>query len=50
VGIANSSADATENGVDLSACDQASAVISNVKQTSPTPPSITRTRYTIAIA
>jgi hypothetical protein len=50
VGTATSSADASRPGVDLSACDEASAVISNVKLTGPTPGSITRTDYTMAIA
>lgn len=34
---------------DASLCDAASAVISNVKQTSPTPKRITRTRYDISV-
>jgi hypothetical protein len=46
VGTATSSADATAT-VDTSTCGAATAVISNVKQTSPTPNSITRTDYTI---
>jgi hypothetical protein len=50
VGTATSSVDAALAGVDLSGCDEASAVISNVKLTDPTPRSITRTDYTIAIA
>ena len=49
-GTATRSADAALAGADLSACDEASAVISNVKLTDPTPRSITRTDYTIAIA
>jgi hypothetical protein len=49
VGKATRSADATAT-VDLDACDQASAVISNVKQTGPTPKSVTKTGYTITIA
>jgi len=50
VGTATRSADATVAGIDLSACDEASTVISNVKLTDPTPRSITRTDYTIEIA
>jgi hypothetical protein len=49
VGTATRSADAVLDGVDLSACDEASAVISNVTLTDPTPRSITRTDYTIEI-
>ena len=49
VGTATRTRDAALAGVDLSACDEASAVISNVKLTDPTPRSITRTDYTIAI-
>jgi len=47
VGTATKSGDAAASGLDLSACDAASAVISNVKLTAATPSSITRTRYTI---
>jgi hypothetical protein len=49
VGTATSSADASTT-VDLTTCDAATAVISNVKQTSPTPTKITRTDYTISTA
>jgi hypothetical protein len=50
LGSATRSTDATLAGVDLSGCDEASAVISNVKLTDPTPRTVTRTDYTIAIA
>ena len=49
VGTATRSDDAVRS-VDTSACDEASAVISNVKQTSPTPTSITRTDYSVSVA
>lgn len=49
-GTATSGDDATLGAIDLSGCDDASAVVSNVKVTDPTPSSITRTDYTIAIA
>jgi len=49
VGTATSSADAAAT-VDTGSCDEATAVISNVKQTSPSPRSITRTDYTIQTA
>lgn len=49
VGTATSTSDASAT-VDPSTCDAATAVISNVKQTSPTPNSITRTDYTISTA
>ena len=50
VGTATRSDAAVASGLELSGCDAASAVISNVKQTGATPSSITRTDYTIAIA
>ena len=46
VGTATSSTDASAT-LNAGACNEATAVISNVKQTSPTPNSITRTGYTI---
>ena len=46
VGKATLANDASAS-VDTSACDQASAVISNVKMTSPSPKAITKTTYTI---
>ena len=46
IGTATSSTDANAT-VDTGACGEATAVISNVKQTSPTPKAITRTDYTI---
>jgi len=49
VGTATASANAAAT-VDTSSCDDATAVISNVKQTSPSPRSITRTDYTIQTA
>ena len=48
-GTATRTGDAFEPDVAVSGCDEASAVISNVKQTSPTPTSVTRTDYTISI-
>jgi hypothetical protein len=36
--------------VDLSSCDEASLVVSNVKQTSPSPRRLTKTRFTVAVA
>jgi hypothetical protein len=48
-GTATRANDAVEPNVDVSGCDEASAVISNVKQTSPTPRSVTRTDYRISI-
>jgi hypothetical protein len=50
IGTATRSDDAARSGLDLSGCDAASAVISNVKMTAATPSSITRTDYTIATA
>lgn len=47
VGTATSSTDANAT-INTSTCDAATAVISNVKQTSPTPNSITKTDYTIS--
>jgi hypothetical protein len=49
VGTATSSGDATMSGYDPSGCADATAVISNVRQTAPTPRSITRTGYTISV-
>ena len=49
IGTATSSTDANAT-VDTGACGEATAVISNVKQTSPTPKAITRTDYTIQTA
>lgn len=49
-GTATRTNDAAAAGVDLSTCDEASAVISNVKVTDSTPKSVTRTDYTIKIA
>ena len=49
VGTATSSADASAT-VDTSTCNAATAVISNVKQTSPTPQQVTKTDYTISTA
>ncbi len=49
VGTATSSGNAIAT-VNTAQCDEASAVISNVKQTSPTPSSITQTDYRISIA
>ena len=46
-GTATPSGDAAASNLDLSGCDAASAVISNVKLTAATPSSITRTDYTI---
>ncbi|HET6713659.1 MAG TPA: hypothetical protein VFI59_08115 [Actinomycetota bacterium] len=48
IGTATRSDAAARSGLDLSGCDAASAVISNVKMTAATPTSITRTDYTIA--
>ena len=46
-GTATPSGDAAASNLNLSGCDAASAVISNVKLTAATPSSITRTDYTI---
>lgn len=48
VGTATSSGDAGVTGFDPSACSEVSAVISNVRQTAPSPRSVTRSRYTIS--
>jgi hypothetical protein len=50
VGTATSDADVVLNNQDLTLCDEATAVISNVKVTSATPKTITRTDYTISVA
>jgi hypothetical protein len=47
VGTATRSAEAAASNLDLSGCDAASVVISNVKRTAASPSSITRTDYTI---
>ena len=49
VGTATASANAVAT-VNTGPCDEATAVISNVKQTSPTPSSITQTDYRISVA
>jgi hypothetical protein len=49
VGTATRRRDAAVAGVDLSGCDDASAVISNVVRTSATPASITRTDFRLSI-
>ncbi len=48
VGVAKATSDA-ELTYTPGPCDEVSAVVSNVKQTAPTPRSITKTRYTISI-
>jgi hypothetical protein len=48
-GTATSSRDAVVNGFDPGTCDEVSAVISNVRQTAPSPRTVTRTRYTTSI-
>jgi hypothetical protein len=48
VGLAKASSD-TGLTFTPGPCDEVSAVVSNVKQTAPTPTSITKTRYTISI-
>jgi hypothetical protein len=50
VGTATRAHDVNEPNVGVSACGDATVVITNVKQTSPTPASITRTGYTISIS
>jgi hypothetical protein len=50
VGTATTTADAQILGANLNGCDDATAVISNVKVTSATPKKITRTDYTISVA
>ncbi len=49
VGVAKASNDAALDGFSPGPCDEVTAVVSNVRQTSPTPRSITKTRYTISI-
>jgi hypothetical protein len=48
-GTATKASDVELANVDLGACDEATAVISNVKVTSATPKKTTKTKYTIAL-